>query len=64
MFCAHTRPRLISGESIQDHWSCGFNIMLLGCLCACVQYEPCCKKTGLKGFQPGPTQTRLYSHRK
>ena len=27
------------------------------------QYEPLCKKTGLQGFRPGPTQTGLYSHR-
>ena len=27
-------------------------------------YEPRCEKTGLQGFQPGPTQTRLYSHRR
>ena len=26
-------------------------------------YEPRCEKTGLRGFRPGPTQTRLYSHR-
>ena len=23
--------------------------------------EPQCEKTGLQGFQPGPTQTGLYS---
>ena len=27
-------------------------------------YEPRRQKTGLRGFQPGPTQTRLYSHRR
>ena len=27
-------------------------------------FEPCRKKTGLQGFRPGPTQTRLYSHRR
>ena len=27
-----------------------------------VRYEPRCEKTGLRGFRPGPTQTRLYSH--
>ena len=26
--------------------------------------EPRCEKTGLRGFRPGPTQTRLYSHRR
>ena len=26
--------------------------------------EPRCEKTGLWGFRPGPTQTRLYSHRR
>ena len=25
-------------------------------------FEPRCEKTGLRGFRPGPTQTRLYSH--
>ena len=25
-------------------------------------FEPRCEKTGLRGFQPGPTQTRLYNH--
>ena len=27
-------------------------------------YEPRCEKTGLRGFRPGPTQTRLYNHRR
>ena len=27
-------------------------------------YEPRSEKTGLRGFRPGPTQTRLYSHRR
>ena len=26
--------------------------------------EPCCEKTSLLGFRPGPTQTGLYSHRR
>ena len=26
--------------------------------------EPRCEKTGLRGFRPSPTQTRLYSHRR
>ena len=25
-------------------------------------YEPRCEKTGLRGFRPGPTQTRLHYH--
>ena len=25
-------------------------------------YESRCEKTGLRGFRPGPTQTRLYSY--
>ena len=25
--------------------------------------EPRSEKTGLRGFRPGPTQTRLYKHR-
>ena len=25
-------------------------------------YEPRCEKTGLRGFRPGLTQTRLYSY--
>ena len=28
------------------------------------RYEPCSEKTGLWGFRPGLTQTRLYSHRR
>ena len=24
-----------------------------------LRYEPCCEKTGLRGFRPGPTQTGL-----
>ena len=27
-------------------------------------FEPRCKKTGLRGFRPSPTQTELYSHRR
>ena len=27
-------------------------------------FEPRCEKTGLRGFRPGPTQTRLYNHRR
>ena len=27
-----------------------------------VPNEPRCEKTGLRGFRPGPTQTRLYNH--
>ena len=26
--------------------------------------EPRCEKTGLRGFRPGPTQSRLYSYRR
>ena len=29
-----------------------------------VLYETRCKKTGFRGFRPGPTQTGLYSHRR
>ena len=31
---------------------------------SCVIYEPRCEKTGLRGFRPSPTQTRLYNHRR
>ena len=27
-------------------------------------YEPCCEKTGLRGYRLGPTQTGLYNHRR
>ena len=27
-------------------------------------YEPRSEKTGLRGFRPGPIQTKLYSHRR
>ena len=26
-------------------------------------FEPLCEKASLRGFRPGPTQTRLYNHR-
>ena len=29
-----------------------------------IEFEPCCEKTGLRGFRPGPTQTGLCSHRR
>ena len=29
-----------------------------------LQSEPRCEKTGLRGFRPGPTQTRLHSDRR
>ena len=32
-------------------------------LCFCYIYESRCEKPGLRGFRPGPTQTRLYSQR-
>ena len=32
----------------------GFNVI----------FEPCCEKTGLRGFRPGPIQTGLYNHRR
>ena len=38
------------------------NILLIF-LCS-VRYEPRSEKTGLRGFQPGPTQTGLYSYRR
>ena len=30
---------------------------------ASFRYEPRSEKTGLRGFRPGPTQTRLYSYK-
>ena len=27
-------------------------------------FEPRCEKTGLRGFRPGPTQTRLCNYRR
>ena len=32
--------------------------------CYCFINEPRCEKTGLRGFQLGPTQTGLYNHRR
>ena len=28
-----------------------------------ISYEPCCEKTGLRGFRSGQTQNGLYSYR-
>ena len=33
-------------------------------ICLIYMYEPCCEKTGLRGFRPGQTQTGLYNHRR
>ena len=33
-----------------------------GCLGKAALFEPRCKKTGLRGFRPGPPQTGLYIH--
>ena len=33
-------------------------------LCFAYIYESRCEKIGLRGFRPGPTQTRLYSQRR
>ena len=32
------------------------------CLFCCLLFEPRSEKTGLRGFQPGPTQTGLRNH--
>ena len=46
-------------------------VKFLQCFCTVKQkrygsylmiFEPRCEKTGLLGFQPGPTQTRLCNH--
>ena len=36
-------------------------IIIISCA---VVFEPCCEKTGLWGFRPGPTQTGLCNHKK
>ena len=36
---------------------------MLFAICELALTEPRCEKTGLRGFQPGRTQTGLYSHR-
>ena len=38
-----------------------FHIIILGSL---NWFEPRYEKTGILGFRPGPTQTRLYSHKR
>ena len=41
------------------------SIYLLEVSCvSLVLYEPRCEKTGLRGFQPGPTETGLYNQRR
>ena len=35
----------------------------LNLLCADI-YEPHCEKNGLRGFQQGQTETRLYNHKR
>ena len=43
----------------------GGNLVLIAPVpgqCFPFPFEPCREKTGLRGFRPGPTQTRLYNH--
>ena len=42
----------------------GAQIFLPWQLISCFQYEPRREKICLRGFQPGQTQTKLYSHRR
>ena len=51
--CKAIRKQLIVYSSVQEQ-----HIELS------IRNEPRCEKTGLRGFRPGPTQTRLYSHRR
>ena len=50
--------RLISGIKLNEH--------VVACISMCFTFtpgEPRREKTFLLGFRPGPTHTRLYSHR-
>ena len=39
-----------------------YEMMAIGAMTE--QYEPRNEKTGLRGFRPSPTQSRLYGHRR
>ena len=43
---------------------CGLVLSLNIIAAVSFKIEPRCKKTGLRGFRPGPTQTGLYSYRR
>ena len=51
---------------VWDFWSIEKDITDIACWLYNIQvsYEPRCEKTGLQGVRPGPTQTKLYSHRR
>ena len=46
---------------IKSSWKCP--VLQINCLSIHI-YEPRCEKTDLRGFRPGPTQIRLYRHRR
>ena len=54
--CSVLRTSLMSNgnELIYRLMICVFN--------GYMSFEPRFEKTGLRGFRPGPTQTRLYNH--
>ena len=51
------RAEMVCSFILVNHFSMKFLIML-------VLIAPRREKTGLRGFQPGPTQTGLYNQRK
>ena len=49
-----------TGYEAMARWVLRFVIAMRRKRCT---FEPRCEKTGLRGFRPGPTQTRLYNHK-
>ena len=47
-----------------EHYWFQLSMDLTVLICMHSIFEPCCEKTGLRGFRSGPTQTGLYSHRR
>ena len=56
------KPCLTNGLS--HHYNLDDYIFVFRGIRSNFSFEPRCEKTGLLGFRPGPTQTRLCSHRR
>ena len=57
--------RYITYCCVKDSQNCDiYAIYNIHCCYLFELYAPRSEKTGLRGFRPGPTQTRLYSQRR
>ena len=64
IWCTENKLSVAWFDELLSDWSkrpCGSQDLVIDHK---VKNEPRCEKTGLRGFQPGPTQTRLNNYRR